>query len=56
MHDLLLISFIFAPIVLPMIAARDQSPLRGLRKAILWWLLFNGAFLLAYLVIYPRLG
>ena len=56
MQKLFLISFIVAPIVLPMIAARDSSPVRGLRKALFWWAAFNAAYLLGYLVLYPRLS
>jgi len=55
MQKLLLISFIIAPVMLPMIAAGDPSPVRGLRRAIAWWLAFNVCYLLAFLFVYPRI-
>ncbi len=55
MQKILLISFIFAPVVLPMIAARDPSPVRGLRKAVLWWVGFNLLYVFGFLYVYPRL-
>jgi hypothetical protein len=56
MQKLILLSFIISIIVLPMIAARDPSPVRGLRKALLWWATFNVCYLLAWLLLVPRLS
>ena len=55
MQKLFLISFIAACLALPMLAARDPAPVRGLRKALLWWATFNSCYLIAWLVLYPRL-
>jgi hypothetical protein len=55
-QKILLISFVVAIIALPMIAAKDPSPVRGLRKTLLWWTAFNIWYLFAYLVLYPRLS
>jgi hypothetical protein len=56
MQKLFLLSFIVAILALPMLAARDPSPVRGLRKALLWWATFNTCYLVAWLLLYPRLN
>lgn len=56
MQKILLISFIFGPIIIPMIAARDASPVRGLRKAVLWWIAFVLWYAFVFLYLAPRLG
>lgn len=55
MQKILLISFIVAPIAIPMLAARHPSPVRGLRRALLGWVLFNIGYLFFLLVLYPRM-
>lgn len=56
MAKLILMSVLFMTIVLPALAARDPHPVRGLKKAILWIVLFNAAYTYGVLVWVPRLG
>jgi hypothetical protein len=51
---LILVSIIFATVAIPVVAARDPHPVRGLKKALLYAFLFNVAYLLGVLLIYPR--
>ena len=55
MEKILLISFVFAPIVLPIVAAKDPSPVRGMRRALLWWVVFNAGYLMFYRFVWTRL-
>jgi hypothetical protein len=55
MQKALLISIVAATLVIPMWAARDRNPRRGLRKVVTRVLLFNLVYLLALMFIYPRL-
>jgi hypothetical protein len=55
MQKAILISIVAATIILPMWAARERSARRGLRKAIAWIAVFNVAYLLAVIFVYPRL-
>jgi hypothetical protein len=55
MEKLLLISVLLATIVLPTWTAGDQDPQRGLRKLIASFCVFTCLYVLALLVIYPRL-
>ena len=55
MGKLVLISVLVATLVLPMRAARDRSPARGLRHAVLWMSAFNFLYLLAVIYLLPRL-
>jgi hypothetical protein len=56
MAKLILMSVLFMIITLPAIAARDPHPVRGLKKAILWTVLFNVAYTYGVVVWVPRLG
>ncbi|MFL5421989.1 MAG: hypothetical protein ACJ79Y_14585 [Myxococcales bacterium] len=56
MGKLLVISVIFAIVAIPIAAAREPNPLRGVRKAVLYTLVFNGAYVLALRFVLPRLG
>ncbi|MCP3165822.1 MULTISPECIES: hypothetical protein [Myxococcus] len=56
MAKLILMSVLFLTITLPAIAARDENPMRGLKKAILWVILFNAAYTYGVIVWVPRLG
>lgn len=56
MGKLLLLSLLLATIALPMWAASDPSPLRGLRRAMLWLVGFNVFYLIAIIYIFPRVG
>jgi hypothetical protein len=48
-------SIIVATVIIPMRAARGKNGRRGLRKAIVWMVLFNLIYLFALLFIYGRL-
>jgi len=49
----LLLSVIFALLVLPMLFAMDPSPRRGLRRAVFAVALFNVAYLVALYLTHP---
>ncbi len=55
LRTLLLVSILFANVAIPIWAARDRRPRRGLKKVIVSMLLFDLAYLVALLVLYPRL-
>jgi hypothetical protein len=52
----LLMSILFATIAIPIRAASDPQPERGVRRAVFGFLAFEMAYLLALLLIYPRLA
>jgi hypothetical protein len=52
---LLLISVVVASLLIPLWAAREESPRRGAQKAILFVVVFNFIYMLALRFIYPRL-
>lgn len=56
MSKLILMSVLIFIIALPAKAARDPHPVRGLKKAILWFFLFNAAYTYGVLVWVPKLG
>jgi hypothetical protein len=51
---LILISLLFATLIIPMRAARDPSPGRGFRRVLLTLVSFNALYLFLILYIYPR--
>jgi hypothetical protein len=51
---LILVSIIFATVAIPITVARDPHPVRGLKKALFYAFLFNVAYLVGVLLIYPR--
>jgi len=55
MQKLLLISILFANVAIPIWGARDRSARRGLKKALLAMMVFDVAYLVGLLVVYPRL-
>jgi hypothetical protein len=55
MRKLILVSILFAMVVLPIRAATDPSPRRGLRRALVGVAAFNVLYLLAVLYVLPRL-
>lgn len=55
MRDLLLRSVLLALIVIPIVAAREPNPRRGLRKAVGWFVGFNLLYMLALRFVYPLL-
>jgi hypothetical protein len=52
---LLLVSVVIAIIALPILAARDASPVRALRKTLLLIVVFNTLYLIAVRFLYPHL-
>ncbi|GAC1686379.1 MAG: hypothetical protein NVS9B3_04800 [Gemmatimonadaceae bacterium] len=55
MQKALLVSIIVASIGLPYYAANDRSPLRGVRRALLWLAVFDLGYAVAVLYVLPRL-
>ena len=55
MQKIVLVSIIAISILVPAIAARDPNPRRALRKVVVGMLIGICAYVLAVLVIYPRL-
>jgi hypothetical protein len=56
MPKLLLISILIANLTLPMLAARDPSPRRGLRRTVVSLVLFNVFYLIGIVYILPRIS
>ena len=55
MGSALLFSVLLATVIIPVRAARDENPRRGLRKAIIQTLIFQFFWILALAYEYPRL-
>ena len=55
MQKFLLVSIVFAHLALPIWAARDRDPRRGMKKVLLSMVVFDAFYLLAILYVYPRL-
>jgi hypothetical protein len=55
MKKFLLLSVLYSLILLPSLAARERHPVRGVKKAVLWTVLFNLVYTFAVLVIWTRL-
>ena len=55
MSKLLLASIVLSTLLVPVLAASDLHPVRGLRRAVTGALLADALYLLALLTIYPRL-
>lgn len=56
MRSVLLQSLMLAVLVIPIIAARDARPLRGLKKALAWFVGFGLLYTLALRFLYPHLS
>lgn len=56
MSKLALLSVALALVILPLLAARDPNPWRGMKKALVWVLAFNLFFVFFLRVVVPRLG
>jgi hypothetical protein len=54
MRKLILLSLLFASVMIPIRAARERNARRGLRKAIFATLVFEVFYLLAIVLVYPR--
>jgi hypothetical protein len=55
MKKFLLLSVLYAIILLPALAARERHPVRGVKKAIFMMVLFNVCYAFVALVIWPQL-
>jgi hypothetical protein len=55
MRKLILISILFANVVIPLWAARERSARRGLRKALVATLAFDVAYVVAVVVVAQRM-
>jgi hypothetical protein len=55
MGKLLLLSFVFATVAIPVIASRDKNPKRGLRRALKGVILFNLFYLFNLYYIQARM-
>ena len=55
MSKLVLLSIVIATIALPARAARESSPRKGLRKVIIWMLVFEVFYVLALIFLFGRL-
>ena len=56
MQKALLTSILVATIAIPIVAARDERPRRGLQRAVLGMVLFDLLYMVACVVLYPRLA
>lgn len=55
MRDLVLRSLLVAMFVIPFVAARERNAMRGLKKAIALFVVFNVLYMLALKFVYPLL-
>jgi hypothetical protein len=55
MQKLILISILFADVLIPLWAARDPNAIRGLKKALFYMCIFNAMYLLLVMFVYPRM-
>ncbi len=55
MGKLILVSVVFASVLVPTLAARDASAKRGFKRAVLYAVLFNVVYLLALRFVVPRI-
>jgi hypothetical protein len=56
MRILLLVTVLLAVLMIPIGAARDPNPVRGLKRAVLLFLAFNVLYMLALRFLYSRLS
>lgn len=56
MRSILVQSILLALVAIPILAARDRSVVRGLKKALLLWVCFAILYTLALRFIYPHLA
>jgi hypothetical protein len=55
-RSLLLQSLMLALLLIPIVAARDPRPRRGLKKAVVWFVGFSLLYAFALRFVYPRLS
>jgi hypothetical protein len=53
MKSLLLMSVLFADLLIPVLAARDKHPRRGLKRMLLLLLIFNGLYVIYLTQFHP---
>ena len=56
MRSVLLQSLMVGILLIPMIAARDASPMRGLKKGLAWFVAFSLWYTLALRFLFPHLS
>jgi hypothetical protein len=56
MRSVLLQSLMLALLLVPILAARDARPRRGLKRAVVWLLGFSVFYAVALRFLYPRLS
>lgn len=56
MHKMALVSILVASIALPYRAAKDPSAVRGLRRALVWFAVFDLCYLVTVVYVLPRLS
>jgi hypothetical protein len=56
MRSALLQTMLLALLAIPIVAAHDSRPWRGLKRALLWFVAFNLLYALALRFVYPRLS
>ncbi len=55
MHKLLLMSVLLATALIPLLASRESTSERGLKRTVIGVCAFNFVYLLAVTIIYPRI-
>jgi hypothetical protein len=54
MSKIILLSIIFATIIIPGICAREKNPKKGMRKLVIYMLAFNAFYAFALRFLYGR--
>ena len=55
MQKLILISILFADVLIPLWASRERHAIQGLKKTLVQMFLFNAVYLLLVMFVFPRL-
>jgi hypothetical protein len=55
MQKIILISILFADVLIPLWAARERNAIQGLKKTLFYMFIFNAVYLLLVMFVYPRL-
>jgi type IV secretory pathway VirB2 component (pilin) len=55
MDKLVLLSIVAITIAVPAVAAAERNPARALRKVLVWMVVGTFAYVVAVVIIYPRL-
>ena len=54
MGKLILVSVVFAPLIIAGLAARDPRPVRGFKRLLVFGIAFHILYVFAVLFVYPR--